>query len=137
MSRLYESEAEIEQVVRGFERCVTAAADFHHREHLTVAVWYLQTLSREQALDAMRSGLQRFLEHHGVDPKKYSEEVTVFWVDAVASRLEGMGSDARLVEKCNEVIGAFVSTEVRVAEVSSTVRTPATRVEDEASPATF
>ena len=113
MSCLYESEEEIEQVVRGFESCATAAADFHHREHLTVAVWYLQTLSRREAVARMRSALLRFLEHHGVDRKKYSEEVTVFWVDAVASRLEGMGSDAQLVEKCNQVIGAFVSPAVR------------------------
>jgi hypothetical protein len=119
MSRLYESEAEIKQVVRGFETCVTPAADFHHREHLTVAVWYLQTLSRREAVDRMRSALFRFLDHHGVDRKKYSEEVTVFWVDAVASRLEETGSDAPLVEKVNQVIGAF----------SAPAHTPAARVE--------
>lgn len=119
MSRLYESEAEIELVVRGFETCVTAKTDFHHREHLTVAVWYLQTLSRREAVDRMRIGLLRFLDHHGVDRKKYSEEVTVFWVDAIADVLEEMGSKARLVEKCNQVIDVFVS---------STVRTPASPV---------
>jgi hypothetical protein len=123
MSRLYESEVEIEQAVRGFETCATPAADFHHREHLTVAVWYLQTLSRAEAVDRMRAGLLRFIEHHGVDPKKYSEEVTVFWVDAVASRLEGMGSETQLLEKVNQIILSF----------SSTARTPAARVEDEAS----
>jgi hypothetical protein len=123
MSRLYESEVEIEQAVRGFETCATPAADFHHREHLTVAVWYLQTLSRAEAVDRMRAGLLRFIEHHGVDPKKYSEEVTVFWVDEVASRLEGMGSETQLLEKVNQIILSF----------SSTARTPAVRVEDEAS----
>lgn len=123
MSRLYESEAEIEQVVREFEACATAAADFHHREHLTVAVWYLQTLSRAETGDMMRSALLRFLDHHGVDRKKYSEEVTVFWVDAIATRLEGIGSDAPLVEKVNQVIGAF----------SATAHTPAVRVEGEES----
>jgi hypothetical protein len=123
MSRLYESEVEIEQAVRGFETCATPAADFHHREHLGVAVWYLQTLSRAEAVDRMRAGLLRFIEHHGVDPKKYSEEVTVFWVDAVASRLEGMGSETQLLEKVNQIILSF----------SSTARTPAVRVEDEAS----
>ena len=121
---MYNSTEEIEHLVRDFESCAIPAADFHHREHLTVAVWYLQTLSRPETVERMRSALLRFLDHHGVDPKKYSEEITVFWVDAVASHLEGMGSDAQLVEKCNQVIGAFVS---------STVRTPAVRVEGEAS----
>ena len=120
---MYDSEQEIERLVRDFESCAIAKTDFHHREHLTVAVWYLQTLSRGEAVDRMRAGLLRFIEHHGVDPKKYSEEVTVFWVDAVASRLEGMGSETQLLEKVNQIILSF----------SSTARTPAARVEDEAS----
>jgi len=120
---MYDSEQEIERLVRDFESCAIAKTDFHHREHLTVAVWYLQTLSRGEAVDRMRAGLLRFIEHHGVDPKKYSEEVTVFWVDAVASRLEGMGSETQLLEKVNQIILSF----------SSTARTPAARVEDEES----
>jgi len=121
MSRLYESEEEIERVVRGFETCAMPAGEFHHREHLTVAFWYLQTLSRDEALDAMRAGLFKFIGHHGVDRKKYSEEVTVFWVDAIASRLEGMKGDLGLVEKCNQVIKDL-------AAVSSKARKPAAPV---------
>ena len=109
MTRPYETDQEIEEVVRGFETCATAAGDFHHREHLVVAVWYLQTLSRDEAVDAMRAALFRFIEHHGVDPKKYSEEVTVFWVNAIASALEEMGSEPQLVEKCNQVLLRFNS----------------------------
>jgi len=109
MSRLYQSDEEIEQVVRGFETCATPALEFHHREHLTVAVWYLQTLSREEAVDKMREALHRFIDHHGVDKKKYSEEITVFWIDAVANRLEEMGLETPLVEKCNQIIFSFNS----------------------------
>ena len=116
MERLYETEAEIEQVVRGFETCVTPAGEFHHREHLTVAVWYLQTLSREEAVDKMREALYRFIDHHGVDRKKYSEEITVFWIDAVASLLGEMGSATPLVERCNQILLSF----------SSPTRTPTT-----------
>ena len=123
---MYDSEEEIERLVRDFESCSIPAADFHHREHLTVAVWYLQTLSRAEAVNQMRAALLRFLDHHGVDRKKYSEEVTVFWVDAVASKLEEIGLDAPLVEKCNQVISALAS---------STARTPAARVEGAGLPA--
>ena len=125
MSRFYESEEEIEQVVRGFETCATPAADFHHREHLTVAVWYLQTLSRAETVDAMRAALLRFVDHHGVDPKKYNEEVTVFWVDAIASQLEGIGAEASLVEKCNRIILLCNSPK---SSVNSTAHTPAAPV---------
>lgn len=124
MSRFYETEPQIEQIVRGFETCATAKTDFHHREHLTVAVWYLQTLSKEETVSRMRAGLLRFLDHHGVDRKKYSEDVTVYWVDAVASRLEEIGPQASMLEKCNQVIGTFLN---------STAHTPASRVEDEVS----
>lgn len=119
---MYDSEEEIERLVRDFESCAIPAADFHHREHLTVAVWYLQTLGREEAVERMRTGLKRFLNHHGVDPKKYSEEVTVFWVDAIASHLE-RGSETLLVEKVNQILLSF----------SSTARRPASRVEAEGS----
>jgi hypothetical protein len=107
---MYDTEEEIERLVRDFESCAIAAADFHHREHLVVAVWYLQTLSRDEAVTKMRAALLRFIDHHGVDPKKYSEEVTVFWVDAIANQLEGIGSETRLVQKCKQVIDALQST---------------------------
>lgn len=119
MSWPYESEQEIEQVVRGFETCTTAAADFHHREHLIVAVWYLQTLSPRQAVAKMRASLLQFLDHHGVDRAKYSEDVTVFWVDTVARELEEIKENASLMNKCNQIVERFTST----------ARTPATRVE--------
>jgi hypothetical protein len=110
MSRLYESEEEIEAVVRGFETCATPAAEFHHREHLVVAVWYLQTLTCDEAVARMRAGLLRFLEHHGVNPKKYSEEVTVFWIFEIASQLKEMGAETQLVDKTNQIISRFSST---------------------------
>jgi hypothetical protein len=120
---MFKSEEEIEAVVRGFENCTTAKTDFHHREHLTVAVWYLQTVSREEAVERMRTALLRFIEHHDIDPGKYNEEVTVFWVDAIASKLEEISANLSLVEKCNQVITNF----------SSPARTPAARVADEES----
>jgi hypothetical protein len=105
MSR-YQSEAEIENVVRAFEACEIGKDDFKHRDHLVVAVWYVQTLGREAALTRMRSGLLRFLDHHGVDQKKYSETVTVFWIDKIAEKLNELGPDVSLVEKCNRILAA-------------------------------
>lgn len=102
----YQSEDEIEKVVRGFEACETGADDFHHREHLAVAVWYLQTMERDAALERMRAGLLRFLGHHGVDKGKYSETVTVFYIDKIAEQLNQMGPDVSVVEKCNTILAA-------------------------------
>jgi hypothetical protein len=103
MSGTYLSENDIENVVRGFESCETDKPNFKHRDHLTVAVWYLQSLDLEQAVDRMRSALLRFLDHHSVDRQKYNETITVFWIQMVANKLNEM-RDATLVEKCNGVV---------------------------------
>ena len=102
----YQSEAEIENVVRDFEACETGADDFKHAEHLAVAVWHLHMMDRDAALDRMRSGLLRFLGHHEGDTSKYSETVTVFYIDKIAEKLSELGPDVSIVEKCNTVLVA-------------------------------
>ena len=99
------SEQEIERVVRGFETCHTKASEFKHKDHLVVAVWYVHNLGREAALNRIREGLLRFIAHHQVDPKKYSEEVTRFWIERIAARLDELGN-VSIVEKCNAVLAA-------------------------------
>jgi hypothetical protein len=103
MSR-YQSDTEIESVVRAFETCETGKDDFKHREHLVVAIWYVEMFGREAALERMRSALLRFLDHHEVDRKIYSEEITAFWIDRVARRLSEFGTEISLVEKCNRIV---------------------------------
>ena len=100
----YQSEAEILNVVRGFEACETAADDFTHPDHLVVAVSYLHAMDREAALNRMRAGLLRFLDHHVGDTGKYSEEITVFWIDKINEKLSELGPDVSLVEKCNAIL---------------------------------
>ena len=100
----YQSEGEIESVVRGFETCETGADDFKHKDHLVAAVWYVHNLGREAALERMRAGLIRFLTHYEGDTQKYSEEITRFWIERVDQRLSELGSEMSLVEKCNLII---------------------------------
>lgn len=97
------SELEIEKVVRGFETCQTSADEFKHKDHLVVAVWYVHNFGREAALERMRDGLLRFIAHHKVDPKKYSEEITRYWIERIAQRLDDEGNIS-IVEKCNAVL---------------------------------
>ena len=126
---MYSSEDDIEKVVRGFETCETDKAAFKHREHLTVAVWYLQTLDTKAAVERMRTSLLRFVDHHGVPREKYSEEVTVLWIELIAQKLAELAPDAGLVEQCNYVIKNTERT-----DFSPTAHKPASRVEVEASP---
>jgi hypothetical protein len=98
------SEREIENVARAFESCETGADDFKHKDHLVVAVWYVHNFGREAALERMRAGLIRFLTHYEGDTQKYSEEITRFWIERVDQRLNELGSEMSLVEKCNAIV---------------------------------
>jgi hypothetical protein len=102
----YQSADEIEKVVRDFEACETGADDFHHREHLVVAVWFLHTMERDAALDRMRAGLLRFLDHYEGNTSKYSETITVFYIDKIVEKLNELGPEVSVVEKCNAVLAA-------------------------------
>jgi hypothetical protein len=85
MSSQYQTVAEIEAVVQGFETCSMDKDDFSHARHLTVALWYLHQNSIEEAADRMRAGLFKFLNHHQVPIAKYNETITLFWLKAVYS----------------------------------------------------
>jgi len=127
----YQTDAEIENVVRAFEACQTDKDAFKHRDHLIVAIWYVETMGSEAALERMRSSLMRFLDHHGVDRKKYSEPVTVFWIDKVVEKLKELGPEVSLFEKCNRIVRL---PEFQKDAVNLPVRTPATQAEAEVSP---
>ena len=115
----YHSETEIENVVRAFEACQIDKTEFKHAQHLTVAVWYVQTLGKDTALDRMRAGLLSFLDHHGVDRKKYNETVTVFWIQQIAEAMNELGSAVSLVEKCNRVVETFSNGQPASSQTSS------------------
>lgn len=100
----YQSEEEVETVVKGFESCATPKEGFKHRNHLTVAVWYLSRFTQEEALQKIRSGLFRFLDHHGVGRGKYNETLTIFWIKLVERAIGQADNTASLVGKTNTVL---------------------------------
>lgn len=79
-------DAEILTLVDRLERCLLAAAEFHHRDHLTVAVVYLYSSDFATALDRMGSSLLRFVAHHG--GSRYHETLTRFWMVQVERNLD-------------------------------------------------
>lgn len=105
----YNSELEIEAVVQGFENCTTGKEAFTHRQHLTVAVWYLHS-DDEKAIEKMRSGLLRFLGHHGVAQGKYKEDLTVSWIKLIKETIDAMDSNLGLLEITNKVLDGLGDT---------------------------
>ena len=102
MTHTYKSEAEIEQVVQGFESCVTGKDSFSHHDHLAVAVWYLRQ-DEKQALNLMRASLHRFLDHYDCRAN-YHETLTRFWILLVRRRSTSISPDLPLLDATNAVV---------------------------------
>ena len=81
------TDSEILTLVDRLERCLLAKNEFHHRDHLTVAVVYLYAGDFTSAIERMRASLTRFAAHHGVSGL-YHETLTCFWLQQVEQRLD-------------------------------------------------
>jgi hypothetical protein len=95
------TDAEILTLVNRLERCLPAKEDFHHRDHLTVAVVYLYSADLETAMDRMRSSLKRFAAHHDVTGL-YHETLTRFWLLQVEQALDRSECLSESVRKARE-----------------------------------
>ena len=92
---------EILTLVDRLERCLLAKNEFHHRDHLAVAVVYLYASDFTSAIERMRASLTRFAAHHGVSGL-YHETLTCFWLQQVEMRLDREGCLRESVEKIQE-----------------------------------
>jgi hypothetical protein len=81
------TDAEILTLVDRLERCLLPKEQFHHRDHLTVAVVYLYAADLKTAIDRMRATLKKFAGHHHVSGL-YHETLTRFWLQEVETRLD-------------------------------------------------
>ena len=99
---VFRSDEEVEEVLRGFESCELPPAGFDHAHHMAVALVLLARLGDEgAAVGRVREGLARYLAAHGVDPRKYHETITVFWVKRVRAFVERAGAGRALAELAN------------------------------------
>src|SRR4051795_11525518 len=73
----------IEALVRAFDERTLPAAGWTHREHLTVALWYLRHHPIEEATGRIRDGIHRFNLSHG-NTTGYHETITLAWVAVIA-----------------------------------------------------
>jgi len=101
----FRSDEEVLEVVRRFESCEFAPDDFKHRLHLAVALVYLLDAPYHVALERVRQGLKRFIEHHGLSGV-YHETLTVFWMRRVLAFAERADRARGLAELANELSDA-------------------------------
>ena len=99
----YTTDAEIEDVVKRFEECAYSPEDFVHAKHLTVAACYFVRLEPQAAREKMRSGLRKFIAHHGKNG--YHVTITEFWLQLVErSVLQRKDHHRELTSIVNEIV---------------------------------
>lgn len=111
----YQTAQEIEAVVSGFENCTTNKEAFTHLSHLTVAAYYLCTSTPDEAFEQMRTGLLRFLDHHGVGRGKYSDRVTWAWIRKIQNVIE-QSPNLSLLEVTNVVLDRLGASRIAVGQ---------------------
>jgi hypothetical protein len=85
------TDAEILTLVDRLERCLFSPSEFHHKDHLAVAVTYLyaagcDSAGFDTAMDKLRATLARFISHHGASG--YNETLTRFWLLQVEKHID-------------------------------------------------
>jgi hypothetical protein len=106
----YSDEHAIADVVGKFESCQFGVEEFTHARHLTVAAWYLCHLSPNEALVRMKTGLVRFIEHHG--KHGYHETITRFWMEIAGRFLANLPGDTATTEKVNRLLERYDNKDV-------------------------
>lgn len=106
----YADENEIFELVRSFEDGTIRREDWHHAEHLVVALFYLNNHDIDAATEKMRLGIFSLLRNaFEVDLDKempYHETLTIFWMRTVAAfNISKNGTS--LLEKANEMIEKY------------------------------
>jgi hypothetical protein len=94
---------EVERLVARFEDGTLPKAEWTHRAHLAVALWYGTRLPFEEALVAMRDGIQRNNAAHGVVTTPtggYHETITRFYMRSSVSTWRGKKSSAEPTGLC-------------------------------------
>jgi hypothetical protein len=108
--RPYEAAAEVERVVAGFMDSTLPHAEWTHRAHLTVALWYVTHHEAAEALDRVRDGILRLNAAHGVPTtptRGYHETITRFYMHVVGRFVEHEGREGDWAERVNRLLTRY------------------------------
>lgn len=91
------TDADVLRLVHQLEQCRISPEEFHHRDHLAVAVAYLYSADFECAMEKIRATLLKFIQYHGKNG--YHETLTRFWMLQVEQRIDRNECLHRSVER--------------------------------------
>jgi hypothetical protein len=122
--RPYEAAAEVEHVVAGFKAGTLPHAEWTHRAHLTVALWYATHHDAAEALDLVRAGILRLNAGHGVPntlTRGYHETITRFYMHVVRHFVEREESGGDWAERANRLLTRYGHRELPLRHYSEGV----------------
>ena len=110
------------EFARAFERCEIPKEEFHHRDHIRLASFYVQRYGAGEAEERIARAIRNYSAHHGVS-EKYHHTITIAWVRLIAAF---PGSEALLDPK---YLREFYSEELLASgDARNTFVTPDKRV---------
>ena len=78
-----------------FEACELPPEEFHHREHLRLALIYLRRYGPDESKVRLSRSIRTYAAHHGA-PGKYHETLTVAWLQLVEHAAACLGPESAL-----------------------------------------
>ena len=77
------TDPEIQSIIGSFEHGTLPKEDWHHREHLIVAYWYLEKFPKDEATFKIKIGINNYNRLNGIQQTPsggYHETLTVFFI---------------------------------------------------------
>ncbi len=107
MSNAWRDIGQIERVVAGFLDRTLPCDEWTHAAHLTVGLWHAREYPPVEALDRVRSGIQRYNAACGVattTTRGYHETLTRFYIGLIVHYLAGVSDRADWLRVTNELV---------------------------------
>lgn len=95
-------------LVRQFERCRLPLDSFNHREHLTVALFYLTQMPVQRAVHQFRTAILRFIKHY--NESGYNETITMFWLNLIARFLMKSDPTRPVTDTLDELLETYADS---------------------------
>ena len=119
--RPFETAEEVVRLVERFAEATLPHAEWTHRAHLTVALWYASQYPPAEALERVRAGILRLNAAHGVvttPTRGYHETVTRFYMHVVSRHVAHERFAGDWAERANRFVARYGSRELPLAHYS-------------------
>jgi hypothetical protein len=103
----FDTELSLNRFIAAFEDGTWPGSNWKHAHHLAMAVCYVMTYGRDEALNRARVNIKRYNEAQGgknTEDSGYHETLTVFWIDRVAATIPAGASRVEAVRHVIDIL---------------------------------